>query len=252
MRRRTAIRCRGQNGRAAHCGLYKREESVRPYCDPQRRGYAKACVCGGVMRVCPVLILIGGALGMSACAQNPMNSNTTFLDRYAEQNPTTTSILECHGFSCSETSRASLSRDSWRRIAATFVPRAKDAQSERRQIAHAVALMQLLVGQQTGTAVHQWTHRDKDILPNLSDPTQLDCIDEAANPDLSDADGAWRTVSFPRGREAFRCWLSYRSPKHGRNTGNRGRIFRHRSSLGRRRRAAANHPTRQLDRTLAA
>ncbi len=133
------------------------------------------------MRVHVVPLLIGMMLGMSACAQNSLNLNTTFLDRYADQDPTTASILECHGFSCSQTSRASLSRESWRRIAARFVPRAKDAQSERRQIAHAVALMQLLVGQQTGTAVHQWTHRDKDILPNLSDPTQLDCIDEAVN-----------------------------------------------------------------------
>jgi hypothetical protein len=48
------------------------------------------------------------------------------------------------------------------------VPRAKDAATERRQIAHGVALIQVLVGQQTGTAAHQWTHRDRDILPNLS------------------------------------------------------------------------------------
>jgi hypothetical protein len=74
-----------------------------------------------------------------------------------------------------------LSRDAWRRVAAAFVPRARNAQTERRQIAHGVALIQLLVGQQTGTAVHQWTHRDKEIVPNLNDPTQLDCIDEAVN-----------------------------------------------------------------------
>ena len=43
-------------------------------------------------------------------------------------------------------------------------------------------MIQLLVGQQTGTAAHQWSHRDKDILPNFEgDPTQLDCIDEAVN-----------------------------------------------------------------------
>jgi len=56
---------------------------------------------------------------------------------------------------------------------AVFAPRAKDAPTERRQIAHGVALIQLLVGQQTGTATHQWTHRDKYIFPNLNDPTQL-------------------------------------------------------------------------------
>ena len=64
-------------------------------------------------------------------------------------------------------------------------------------------MIQLLVGQQTGTATHQWTHRDKDIL-NLNDPTQLDCIDEAVN--------TWtyltlmrtrRAVTFPSRGKAF-------------------------------------------------
>jgi hypothetical protein len=128
-----------------------------------------------------ILGLLGMAWVMSACAENPSHLNTTYLDRYADPNPTLASILECHGFNCSETSRATLNRDAWRHVAAAFTPRAKDAPTERRQIAHGVALLQLLVGQQTGTAAHQWTHRDKNILPNLSDPTQLDCIDEAVN-----------------------------------------------------------------------
>ena len=133
------------------------------------------------MRFYGILGCLGMAWVMSACAENPSHLNTTYLDRYADPNPTPTSVLECHGFSCSETSRAALNRDAWRHVTAVFVPRAKDAPTERRQIAHGVALIQLLVGQQTGTATHQWTHRDKYILPNVNDPTQLDCIDEAVN-----------------------------------------------------------------------
>jgi len=136
---------------------------------------------GESVRLCSILGWLGMAWVMSACAENPSHLNTTFLDRYAEPAPTPASFLECHGFNCSETSRASLNREAWRHVAAVFVPHARNAQTERRQIAHGVALIQLLVGQQTGTAVHQWTHRDKEILPNLSDPTQLDCIDEAVN-----------------------------------------------------------------------
>src|ERR1700740_3052680 len=101
-----------------------------------------------------ILGLLGMAWVISACAESPSHLNTTYLDHYADPNPTLASILECHGFSCSETSRATLNRDTWPRVAGVFVPRAKDAQTERRQIAHAVALIQLLVGQQTGTAVH--------------------------------------------------------------------------------------------------
>ena len=132
------------------------------------------------MRV-SILGLLGMAWVISACAENPSHLNTTYLDRYADPNPTLSSVLECHGFSCSETSRATLNRDAWRQVAAVYVPRAKDARTERRQIAHGVAMIQVLVGQQTGTVAHQWTHRDKDILPNFNDPTQLDCIDEAVN-----------------------------------------------------------------------
>ncbi len=133
------------------------------------------------MRVRLRFIWLIASASLAACAEEPSHLSTTFLDRYADPNPTLASVPECHGFSCSETSRASLNRNAWRRVAAAFVPRAKDAQTERRQIARGVAVMQLLIGAQTGTAVHQWTHRDEDILPNLSDPTQLDCIDEAVN-----------------------------------------------------------------------
>ena len=69
----------------------------------------------------------------------------------------------------------------WKRVAAVFKPRAKTAQAERQQIAHGVALIQQIVAPRAGIAPHQWTHNDMLVLPNLSDPTQLDCVDEAVN-----------------------------------------------------------------------
>ena len=114
------------------------------------------------MRFFSILGWLGMAWVMSACAENPSHLNTTYLDRYADSNPTPASILECHGFSCSETSRATLNRDAWRRVGAVFVPRARDAQTERRQIARAVALTQLLVGQQTGTQGNSAQHQRSD------------------------------------------------------------------------------------------
>jgi len=133
------------------------------------------------VRICSIVGWLGAALVVSACAQNPHSQSTTFLDRYVDADPTPARFLECHGFSCAESSRVSLNKNQWRRVAAVFKPPAKDAKAERRQIAQAVSLMQRLVGAQTGTAVHQWTHKDMNILPNLGDPTQLDCIDEAVN-----------------------------------------------------------------------
>lgn len=121
------------------------------------------------------------ALAVSACAQNTNSLNTTYLDRFANPDPKREDIIECHGFGCAMVSHASLSKDAWRRVAAVFQPPPKDPQAERQRIAHAVALVQLLVGEQTGTAAHQWTHKALLVLPNFGDMTQLDCIDEAVN-----------------------------------------------------------------------
>ena len=133
------------------------------------------------MRVGHVVGLLVAALAVSACAQNAHNLSATYLDRYAKPDPTPASFTECHGFSCTTVSDVSLSPHEWARVAAVFHPRAANAAAERRQIAHAVALMQRLVGAQTGTGVHQWTHQNLYIKPNFGDPTQLDCIDEAVN-----------------------------------------------------------------------
>jgi len=122
------------------------------------------------------------ALAVSACVQMDADHfSTTYLDRFATPNPTLAAFTECHGFGCLAISRVSLSKDAWQRVVAIFKPPAKDAPAERQRIARAVALMQVLVGDQTGTSAHQWTHKDLQILPNKGDLSQLDCIDEAVN-----------------------------------------------------------------------
>jgi hypothetical protein len=133
------------------------------------------------VRVGRILGLLGAALAVSACAHSGDNLSATYIDRYARANPTPASFTECHGFGCAEVSDVSLNAHQWRQVAAVFHPRAANAEAERRQIAHAVALMQRLAGAQTGTAVHQWTHENLLIKPNFGDNTQLDCIDEAVN-----------------------------------------------------------------------
>jgi len=118
----------------------------------------------------------GGSL---ASADGPLSSE--YLTRYAEPDPTPASFLECHGFGCAETSRVGLSSGEWGKVKAQLAGPARDARAERAKIARAVATMQKIVGAKTGTGVHQWTHENMMIKPNLGDPTQLDCIDEAVN-----------------------------------------------------------------------
>jgi hypothetical protein len=107
--------------------------------------------------------------------------SSTYLDQFASPNPTLAEFPVCHGFGCTVVSRASLNKEQWQRVVAIFQPPAKDAEAERLRIARGVALIQGLVGEQTGTAGHQWTHKDMQILPNNGDKSQLDCIDEAVN-----------------------------------------------------------------------
>jgi len=81
-------------------------------------------------------------------------------------------------------------------VKAPLTPPARDARTERARIANAVAAMQTIVGVKTGTGVHQWTHKDMMILPNLGDPTQRDCIDEAVN--------TWTTMTMLERAGLFR------------------------------------------------
>jgi hypothetical protein len=118
---------------------------------------------------------------LSACAENANHLNTVYLDRFVTSNPVLAEFTVCHGFNCAEKSRATLSGAEWRRVVAMFKPRAKNAQTERQQIARSVARIETMVVRQTGIAAHQWTHQNMLITPNLGDKTQLDCIDEAVN-----------------------------------------------------------------------
>ena len=42
-------------------------------------------------------------------------------------------------------------------------------------------MIQTIVGPQTGTNAHQWTHKNMYVLPNAGDLTQLDCVDSSVN-----------------------------------------------------------------------
>jgi len=143
------------------------------------------------------------ALTLAGCASASLSTglvgeplSAEYLTRYAEPNPTPASFLECHGFGCAETSRVSLNAAEWARVKAQLSPAAHDARAERARIARAVATLEKIVGAKTGTGVHQWTHENMMIKPNLGDPTQLDCIDEAVN--------TWTYMTMMEGAGLFR------------------------------------------------
>lgn len=136
---------------------------------------------GRAMRAWRVLTRLSAALVVSACAGSDHNLQTLYLDQFANPNPTLSDFTVCHGFFCAERSPATISEEQWRRVTAIFKTRAKNARLERQQIARAVAMIQTIVGPQTGTNAHQWTHRNMLVLPNGGDLSQLDCIDTSVN-----------------------------------------------------------------------
>ena len=126
------------------------------------------------------LSLIVGALALSGCALVPSGSlvqpePSEYLLAYADPHPTPDNFRVCHGYGCKLQTRVALSESEWQRIRAIFKPRFRTASGEQHQIAAAIAIIEVEVGQRTGTAVHQ--RREL----NGGDPTQLDCIDESVN-----------------------------------------------------------------------
>jgi hypothetical protein len=112
-----------------------------------------------------------GLLALGGCEPLP----SQYLVDYAGPYPRPDDFRVCHGYGCKLATRVALSADEWQRVRAAFEPVASTASGERRQIAAAVAILEIEVGRRTGTAVHQ----RREI--NLGDLSQLDCIDESVN-----------------------------------------------------------------------
>ena len=117
----------------------------------------------------PVLAALVGLLALGGCAPTVAG----YFPSQDKAAPTAFSV--CHGYGCSHRETIRLSAEEWEAVRAKFAPRAATPAVERRQIGRAAAAMEFLVGLRTGTSAHQ-----RRALFN-TDPTQLDCIDEAIN-----------------------------------------------------------------------
>ena len=110
----------------------------------------------------------------------------------------------CYGNTCAKRATVSLSSEEWRQVRLLFAPAAPVAAQERAAIAHAVALLEQIVGTKTGT--HQDLPMD---VPGFGKPGQLDCIDEATNTTVyltllyNDALLRWHTVGGRATRGPF-------------------------------------------------
>ena len=123
-----------------------------------------------------IRVAAGLLLALSGCASADDISGNNLLSRFAERNPVPGNFFNCYGYGCKYRSRISLTEAEWQEVRADFDPPGADAAAERMQIAIAVARLELLVAQRTGTSVQQQHSR-----LNFGDQTQLDCVDNSIN-----------------------------------------------------------------------
>jgi hypothetical protein len=120
-------------------------------------------------------ILVGLLLLLSGCAAIDDPARDNLLSSFGTRNPVRGDFFTCYGYGCKYRTRIALTEEEWREVRAEFDP-PEDAATERTQVAAAVGRIERLVGQRTGTLVHQ-----RDSRANFGDPTQLDCIDNSVN-----------------------------------------------------------------------
>lgn len=140
--------------------------------------------------------LLALAAALPAIAALPVHAQALFDRRpvmIADPVPTRFSV--CYGHSCSVVVTVGVSEQGWQRVRSLFSPASPNADEERVRIGAAIALMESLVGVQTGT----WRDYGGD-LKGLARAGQMDCVDEANNSTtylrMFAADGllAWHTV----------------------------------------------------------
>lgn len=85
-------------------------------------------------------------------------------------------VSVCHAYGCTRVTRVRLSAGDTARMKA-IMSRAGTAQAERAAVARVIAGLEKKVGAITGTSAD----RDYRDLGSGGDPTQMDCLDEAAN-----------------------------------------------------------------------
>lgn len=85
-------------------------------------------------------------------------------------------FVQCYDFGCKNTREFSFGEHHWREIRQIFSTGIVDSDSEKQAIRRAIATMERISGELTGT------HQDKGgNWPGYDIPRQMDCIDESTN-----------------------------------------------------------------------
>lgn len=147
------------------------------------------------------IVLVTGVSAVLAACATAHKPPEAYLSQYDVTNPQPAQFPVCYGFGCQQSKTVRLTDQQWGDVGAFFNPRPTHAESERAQVAKAVALLESIVGPQANTS----GDRGRNTIPPDESP-QLDCIDETVNTTtfllMMQEAGliTWHRVRFPEHR----------------------------------------------------
>lgn len=146
----------------------------------------------------PVLIPLSLLLLSCATTHQPPQS---YLSLYDAVPGSSALFVVCNAVSCEETVSIRLNGNNWKTVQRLFQPAATDSETERTQIAKAIASLERLVADQAGTSDDQPRNRG-----TFRGTRQLDCVAETTNTTiyllLLQQEGLlhWHSVGYPKHR----------------------------------------------------
>jgi hypothetical protein len=131
---------------------------------------------------------------------NPISNNQGFMDVAKSgfvTRPVYSKFSVCYGHTCQHRAELALTDNQWEQVRVLFFPPARSAEEEHEQIRTAIALLETMIGEMTGTS------NDKaENFTGLGEEGQMDCVDEATNTSsyltMMQADNLlkWHTVDY--------------------------------------------------------
>lgn len=108
-----------------------------------------------------------------------MSPNTTFAGNIPELpgDPTLDNFPVCYKHTCAVVDQLSLTPAEWQKIRDIFQPNADSPEAERLLIKKAIAQMERLIGEKTGTS----DDKGENFAGVFAEGNQMDCIDESSN-----------------------------------------------------------------------
>lgn len=118
---------------------------------------------------------IGSAFMLGGCATGG-DSVPKVVATFGDASPEPSALTVCYGHGCSRSVPVSLTPEPWDEVAALFAKPPESAADERARIAHALQIIEIAVGQETGLSA--------DLGGSFAGAfkgKQMDCVDEMVN-----------------------------------------------------------------------